>query len=433
MLAAAVTWGLSFLGVLILPLVAGLETGRAADAAVDAPVDMPAVGGIRWWAVLAVVTLAAAAVAWARTRPVGALLTVGALVLLLGATRPGDASGAANIAVVVTVYRAVAAHPFARVRAAVAAAAVLAAAGLALAGTPPEGPTVAAVGAAAGSAAVVVGVGLVAGLWVASRRALAAARAGEVAALVREQDALLRSAVAAERTAMAREVHDIAAHHLSGMALMLSAIDVQVDSDPAAAHAGVRQVREQSRRVLTDLRRLVGILREDGTPEASGPLTLAAVRELVEAGPASLEVRTGPGAAVPGAVLGAGLGPVAQLAGYRMVQESLANARRHAPGAACAVTVDDRAADAVVLTVRNGAPPAPSSASAASAAASSASSDLPQGGHGLLGMRERAELAGATLRYGPTPDGGWEVRLRLPRDPDPVIDAAAPTPEEGPR
>nr|WP_277344786.1 histidine kinase [Cellulomonas sp. IC4_254] len=195
---------------------------------------------------------------------------------------------------------------------------------------------------------------------------------------------------------MARELHDIAAHHLSGIALMASAIDRQITTDPEAARQGVREVREQSRVVLADLRRLVGLLRQDDGAETSA-LTLAAVRDLVGAD-AVLDVL--PADADPGD----GVGPLAQLAGYRMVQESLANARAHAPDAACRVTVDARAADVVVLTVRNGPPgrePVPSE----------------HGGHGLRGMRERAELVGADLRHGPTPDGGWEVRLVLPREP----------------
>ncbi|WP_425955595.1 sensor histidine kinase [Xylanimonas sp. McL0601] len=393
-LTAAVTWAVSGVGLLILPAASALEPTVTAD--------VPALGGVRWCAALVAITLAAAAVAWARLRPVSALLVVGAVVVLLAVTRPGDASGLVNPAVLVVVYRTVVAQPLTHVRTALMAAGALVAGGLAVANALSHGGlSVAMVATSTGTAAVLVATGVVSALWVASRRAVLAARAGELEALAREQDALLRSAVAAERTAMAREVHDIAAHHLSGMALMLAAVDRQVDADPAAAHEGVRQVRAQSRLVLNDLRRLVGILREDGAAEASGPFTLAAVRELVDGdvGTASIEIRP----ASDGAALGSGLGPVAQLAAYRMVQEALSNARRHAPGATCVVTVDDSAHDAVVLTVCSEGP----------------GLDVPpstSGGHGLLGMRERAELAGATLRYGPTIDGAWEVRLRIPRD-----------------
>nr|WP_247601822.1 sensor histidine kinase [Cellulomonas denverensis] len=194
---------------------------------------------------------------------------------------------------------------------------------------------------------------------------------------------------------MARELHDIAAHHLSGIALMASAIDRQLESDPAAAREGLHQVREQSRVVLTDLRRLVGLLREDDPAETSA-WSLASVPGLVRE-PVMLRVWRGD------RELGAGVGPLAQLAGYRMVQESLANARSHAPGAACVVEVDDRDGAACVLTVTNGPPSAPPVLSDG-------------GGHGLRGMAERAELVGGDLRYGPTAEGGWQVWLRLPRE-----------------
>jgi signal transduction histidine kinase len=128
-------------------------------------------------------------------------------------------------------------------------------------------------------------------------------------------------------------------------------------------------------------------------PGAPGDVTLAVLRAEGARG-------------ADGASLGAGVGPLAQLAGYRIVQEALANVRTHATGAACRVTVDDRGADVVVLTVRNGLPTGDVRAG-----------DPAHPGYGLRGMRERAELVGADLRHGPTPDGGWEVRLALPREP----------------
>src|SRR5690606_7896237 len=104
-----------------------------------------------------------------------------------------------------------------------------------------------------------------------------------------------------------------------------------------------------------------------------------------------------------------GVGPLAQLAAYRTVQESLANALRPAPGAPCVVTLASDE-DAVAVTARNE-PAGPAAGRGPTAARLGGS-----GGFGLLGMRERAELTGSDLRYGPTPDGGWEVVLRLPRD-----------------
>ncbi|GIG36588.1 sensor histidine kinase [Cellulomonas pakistanensis] len=389
--AAAVTLALGLAALLALPALAAMEPVE--------PVPVAPVGAPGWWLVVAGLVVQAAAVAAARTAGRAALLVVTAVplgIVALGGVDVG-ASGLLTLAVVVVVYRAVVAAPPARLGWALAAAVVLLAVASGIAGAAavdaPEPPLV--VLGAAAQALAVVALGLVPALVVSSRRAVREAEARELRALAGEQEARVATALATQRTAMARELHDIAAHHLSGIALMASAIDRQIGTDPEAARRGVREVREQSRVVLADLRRLVGLLREDDGAETSA-LTLAAVPELAGAG-AVLEVLP------PGADAGAGVGPLAQIAGYRMVQEALANARAHAPGAACRVTVDARAADAVVLTVRNGPPdqePVPSE----------------HGGHGLRGMRERAELVGADLRYGPTPDGGWEVRLALPRD-----------------
>ncbi len=400
--AAAVTLVVSVAGLLALPALAAMEPAEPLT-------DLPPVGAARWWAVLVALVAQAVAVAWARPAPRAALLGVGAVPLLLSAARPGEVSGIVTLAVLVVVYRAVVDQPLPRVRAALAGTVLLLTVASAVGGGPLDAgaPAVAVLAASAGQAVGVVLLGLVPALVVGSRRALRSAEAGELRALQREGEARLQAALATERTAMARELHDIAAHHLSGIALMASAIDRQITTDPDAARQGLRQVRDQSRVVLTDLRRLVGLLRDDDGAETSA-LTLAALPGLVAApgvaaGDAvTLEVLDAPG----GGPLGAGVGPLAQLAAYRMVQEALANARSHAPGAPCRVTVDDRAQDAVVLTVRNGAP-------AASAAAAAAPSS---GGYGLQGMRERAALVGATLRHGPTPDGGWEVRLSVPRD-----------------
>lgn len=391
--AAAVTLVIGVTGLLALPAVAAMEPAE--------PVPVPSAGAPGWWLVVVALVVQAGAVALARTAPLPSLLVVAVVplgVALAGGGPEVSASGLLTVAVVVAVYRAAVAAPLARIRSPLAGAVVLLAVASGVAGVDPVGapgaPLVAL--AAAGQALAVVALGLVPALVVSSRRAVRAAQEGELRALAGEQEARVRTALAEQRTAMARELHDIAAHHLSGIALMASAIDRQITTDPEAARQGVRAVRDQSRVVLADLRRLVGLLREDDGAETSA-LTLAAVRDLVGTA-AALDVL--PAGADPGD----GVGPLAQLAGYRMVQESLANARAHAPDAACRVTIDARAADAVVLTVRNGPPgrePVPSE----------------HGGHGLRGMRERAHLVGADLRHGPTPDGGWEVRLVLPREP----------------
>jgi signal transduction histidine kinase len=208
---------------------------------------------------------------------------------------------------------------------------------------------------------------------------------------------------------MARELHDIAAHHLSGIALMTSAIDRQLATDPQAARDGVRQVRAQSMAVLDDLRRLVGLLR-DPSESVEAVQTLDTLPSLLDvARSAGSPVRLDVVPRAGSERLGDGVGPLGQLAAYRMVQESLTNAVTHAPAAASTVTLDDSDDDRFVVTVQTEATPArPHAAAAAGRPA--------PGGFGILGMRERAALVGGTLASGPTPDGGWLTRMELPRD-----------------
>jgi signal transduction histidine kinase len=158
----------------------------------------------------------------------------------------------------------------------------------------------------------------------------------------------------------------------------------------------------------------VGLLRE-GDPAQLGVETLDGIALLtaqVSATGRAVELVTvaaddrgsGHGDVADAVPLGTGLGPLAQLTAYRIVQESLANAVQHAPGAACRVTIDDRDPEVVVVTVHN---------DAGSTAPPTARADR---GFGLAGMRERAALTAAELHYGPTIDGGWDVSLRLRRD-----------------
>src|SRR5690606_38689623 len=155
--------------------------------------------------------------------------------------------------------------------------------------------------------------------------------------LAREREALVQAALARERTVMARELHDIAAHHLSGIALMAGAGGRQVDPDPAAAKVGVEQLGSQATSVLADPRRLVGLMRTaDHAPGAgTGVESVAGITCLVAQHPGQVELD------VPSEPRVEGIGPLAQLAAYRTVQEALANATRHAPGAPCRVEVRD--------------------------------------------------------------------------------------------
>ncbi|MBO3095405.1 sensor histidine kinase [Cellulomonas dongxiuzhuiae] len=393
----AVCWVVS------VALLAGSVVVSSADPAAAAGVpgfDDPAWG---WSA--GVLGLQALALARWGGHPRAALLAVAAAVPAL--VTLGDALGVALVAVMVAAYRAVLARPPRPLGPTLLGAGALVVIGFAGAGLVNGGSGLRVVVGGLMQGAAAVGLPFVAASVVGSRRDALDALARTAAAQGRERDALVQVAVERERTAMARELHDIAAHHLSGIAVMTGAIGRQIDVDPEGAKVAVAQVREQSTAMLRDLRHLVVLLRDVDAPvEPGGPVrmeTLAGIGDLVAgAQGAGLPVTlttTGPvrELAASGAV-----GPLAQLAAYRVVQEALANAARHAPGAPCEVRLDASDEGRVEVVVRNG----PRSEGAAPA--------RHDPGYGLVGMQERAELTGATLRFGPTLEGGWQVRLTVP-------------------
>lgn len=396
------------------PLDAADPDGAGLGAQVPAPLGIP-------WSVLAAGLLAqSAALLAARRAPRTTLLTVAALPVVVAALAPESFGlfGLTALPVVVAVVLVSLRVPVARLWATLIGAALLVVVGQSIlffvasgAGrsNPVQGISTSA-GQGVLQAVGAVGLPLLVTLVVRSRREVRVARAAEATAVGREQDALVDAAVSRERAAMARELHDIAAHHLSGIALMSAVIDRQIDTEPERAHEGVRQVREQSTAVLDDLRRLVGLLRDD-TPAEQAVETVAGIIDLVERARYRSEVRID---VLPGARhLAEGVGPLAQLAAYRTVQEALANAAMHAPSAACTVVVDDRDPSRILIRVENAPAVVPAVGSS------------PAGGNGLRGMRERAELVGASLQAGPTATGGWLVTLTLGREAPPAPDGAA--------
>nr|WP_229876666.1 histidine kinase [Streptomyces nojiriensis] len=215
-----------------------------------------------------------------------------------------------------------------------------------------------------------------------------------------------------ERARIARELHDVVAHHMS-------VITVQADSAPYRVPGMSEPVREEfaaiaasARESLGEMRRLLTVLRGDGTGGADGADGERApqpgidrLQQLVEATvragqPVELSLAAGAAGAAP---------PAVDLSAYRIVQEALANVVRHAPGAPTrvSVTVDE---DEVLVLVVNG--------PARDAVVQLESSGT---GHGLVGMRERVRLTGGTLDTGPLPDGGFRVAARLPLN-DPTED-----------
>ncbi|MFD2796316.1 sensor histidine kinase [Promicromonospora vindobonensis] len=222
------------------------------------------------------------------------------------------------------------------------------------------------------------------------------------AELQRTQQATTRAAIFAERSRMARELHDVAAHHLSGLVVQAAAVERQIDSDPEAAKKGTAWIRGQGKETLDSLRLIVGVLRErpgsggpgddahDAPPPGLGALD-GLVRTARALGDTVDLVREGPPR---------DLAPIADAAFYRVAQESLSNARQHAPGAPVRITVRFTERE-VSLGVVN--PPVGAQVTTSA-----------RQGMGLVGMRERAQLVGATLTTGAPPSGGWRVLLTLP-------------------
>jgi signal transduction histidine kinase len=208
-----------------------------------------------------------------------------------------------------------------------------------------------------------------------------------------------------ERARIARELHDVVAHHISMVAVQAETARL---TTPGLTDAGAQRfaaIGDTARAGLTEMRRLLGVLREDAATATEGVDGILTVDRHPQPGLPQLgglvdEAREASGSAARLIVSGAvtRLDPGVELAVYRIVQEALTNARRHAPGAA--VDVELRYADdALRLRVRDNGPGPVGS---------------PGMGHGLLGMRERATAAGGSLRTGEGPGGGFCVEAELP-------------------
>lgn len=343
-------------------------------------------------AVVAVVVLQCLVLAVRRSHPVACLWVVAVLQVVVMVLVPSDVAmrGPAVLVAAYTVGTLLVGRRVAVVTA--AAVGIEAAGGLAVGLA--RGAVVDGLLGALGALVIVTASTLV-GLNVGTHRRYVGLLREQAAATELAQEVRVTAAIDAERSRMARELHDVAAHHLSGMVVQASAVRRLLDRDLDAAREGVEAMRLQGRRTLDDLRMLVGVLRDpDGVADGAPVPGLGRLQELAD-------VARGVGAEVTVTVNGEerDLAPLVDATCYRVVQEALSNCRQHAAGAPVEVVVEH--GDSLVVTVQNAAAAAPTTARPA--------------GVGLVGMRERVQLVGGTLEAGPVAGGGWRVRAVLPR------------------
>lgn len=211
----------------------------------------------------------------------------------------------------------------------------------------------------------------------------------------REHRLLAERTLATERARLAREMHDVVAHKVSLISLQAGVLQVtEPDASEVRETAGL--IRELSVSTLTELQHLVGVLRAgDGTVGELAPQPrIADLRTLVDGSALPVGLHLGD--------LPADLPEAVERAAYRTVQEALTNVRKHAPGADADVRVWFDAGT-LHVEVRNTA-----------ADRTTAPLGLPDGGHGLVGLRERAELLSGSFSAAPLPDGGFLVRAGFP-------------------
>ncbi|MFI1029702.1 sensor histidine kinase [Streptomyces sp. NPDC020951] len=201
-----------------------------------------------------------------------------------------------------------------------------------------------------------------------------------------------------ERTTIARELHDVVAHHMSVVAIQAEAAPYRVENPPPELEKAFATIRENAVAALTELRRVLGVVRAEDyeVPDAPQPTLAELDGLLANVREAGLDVEKG----VTGAVRELPQG--VELSAYRIVQEALSNTLRHAPGASARVEVG-YVLGGLGLRIVNGAPPNPTLIKPS-----------PGAGHGITGMRERVTMLNGEMTAEATREGGYEVTVFLP-------------------
>lgn len=251
------------------------------------------------------------------------------------------------------------------------------------------------------------------GIWAYAERrrtnALYVAQLEERAAqLERDRDREARLAVSAERTRIAREIHDVVAHGLSIMIVQADGGLYAADARPDQAKKALATIGDTGRGALTEMRQLLGLLKQDTNPDDQQPRPQPGVSQL----PELIDNVREAGLAVESTITGTPreLPALVGLTAYRIVQEGLTNALKHAgPGAQATVELA-YGNDALTITVADDGRGAAVNGDGV--------------GHGLVGMRQRVSVSGGTVTAGPRPGGGYAISANLP------YTAAPPQPQE---
>jgi signal transduction histidine kinase len=216
---------------------------------------------------------------------------------------------------------------------------------------------------------------------------------------------LLEHTARGERARISRELHDVVAHHISMIAVQAESARLTTPGMPAAGAQRLAAIGDTARSALTEMRRLLGVLREDTSDDdLAGRQPQPGLRQLTELLDATRDA-SGVGARLIVRGRLPILDPGVELAAYRIIQEALTNARRHASGAAVDVELHHTGHTLAVRIRDNGPGPPPA---------------VPNGGHGLAGMRERAAAVGGELRTGMAAGGGFQVTASLPAEAEEV-------------
>jgi signal transduction histidine kinase len=262
----------------------------------------------------------------------------------------------------------------------------------------------------------VVGLFLALGAYVGARRDLVASLRERAARAESERELRAEQARLGERTRIAQEMHDVLAHKVSLIALHAGGLELNPDAGPEQVERSALLIRSTARQALEDLRDVLGVLRADETADGAALAPqpkLSDVRRLVDASRAAgvsvdlvvqgdaVAICADDGQSAAGAEATAAMSEQLGRTAYRVVQEGLTNVHKHARGAATTVRLSGERGRSLEVSVANVGPVA-------------AGSLLPGSGAGLVGLRERVELAGGTLTAAAGPDGGWVLTAGLP-------------------